>query len=143
MAVVITLNGTTWTTKINDLSVQVKEAKQSYTNLKGDGITVPPRAQVSGMAVKATFSFLSRADYLALKVLYELTTPFACTFSGLDVPSGNYIVTEFTDQRVKSLTNVVYNVIMVLQQDSVAHVPAPVLPVIPLTSTNVQSKLGL
>jgi len=141
--VTITINGVNWTSKINDLALQVKDVKQSYTNIKGGGITIPPRSQVSGKSIKVTMSYLSRADYLTVKALYDSTNTVAMVFTGLDLPSGTYVMVEFTMQLVKALDQVLYNVIFIIQQDTPAQVPAPPTPAKPLTSGALTTKLGL
>ena len=139
----ILLNGVDWTGKITDLSLQVKDMKQSYTNVKGDGLTVPPRSQVSGKAFKLTFMYLSREDYLLLKALYDGSATVTAVFTGFDIPSGDYLAVEFSMQLVKVLSGIAYNTYLILQQDSNPQVPGPKIPSNPFATTSFPSKLGL
>jgi len=61
----------------------------------------------------------------------------------LDLPSGTYVMVEFTMQLVKALDQVLYNVIFIIQQDTPAQVPAPPTPAKPLVSGALTTRLGL
>jgi len=138
----ITINGVNWTSKIGELSLNAKESKKTEINVKGDGLTVPNRAGATGKSIRAQFFYLTRADYLTLKALYTAGAPVALVFTGLDLPSGNYIIVEFAEQLLKSLDTYVYNLSVTFQQDIAPALPVPATPAKPLTPSAVPNKLG-
>jgi hypothetical protein len=142
MVASITINGVDWTSKIGELSLNAKESKKTEINVKGDGLTIPNRSGSSGKSVKAKFFYLSRADYLSLLTLYNAGAPVAVGFTGLDLTSGNYIIVEFVQQLLKSLTDYVYNVELTFQQDVPPTLPVPTTPTKPLAQAGVPNKLG-
>lgn len=142
MAVTITINGTNWTSKIGDLSVEVKENKKTEGNIKGDAMTIAPRSAVSGKSIKTQLFYLTRADYLTLKALYDAGAPVALAFTNLDAPSGNYIIQELSMQILKVLTGYAYNLALTFQQDLAPQLPIPATPTKPLIQAAVPNKLG-
>jgi hypothetical protein len=63
-------------------------------------------------------------------------------FTGLDLPNGNYIIVEFVQQLLKSLTDYVYNVELTFQQDMPPTLLVPATPTKPLAQAGVPNKLG-
>ena len=126
MSIQITINSVDYTAYIGDPSFSIKESKSTAKNIKGDALTIPPRSQNPRCTVKVPIYYVARSVVDALNTLYKAGQPIPATFTGLDIPSGNYVISECTWQLVKNLTNIIYNVSVTLQQDLPATSPNPV-----------------
>jgi len=142
MSIAITLNGVNYTANIGDVDFSVKENKSQAKNIKGDSLTTPPRSSTPRVTVKTTIYYVPRSTVDTLNGLYLAGQPIPATFTGLDLPGGNYVIGECAWQLVKNLSNIIYNIALTLYQDLPATCPNPATPAIPLTQAGVATKLG-
>ena len=118
----ITLNGTDYSAQITDMSVQVAEQKKALKNVKGETTTNPPRSRAMSSRIQFTFPYQSLTGRNTLKALFDAGSPITLDHAGtLDYKVGTYAPVDYAEVKQKSLDQVIYNVLLTLQEDIPAN----------------------